>query len=96
MRQYLIALSALAVVAGTPVAAKDFTVKYSDLNLKTEKGQKVLERRIDQAAREYCGVDTSRTGSRMISQSTRECYQAARDAAREQMALLVDNSQLGG
>ena len=95
MRQYLIALSALAVVAGTPVAAKDFTVKYSDLNLKSEQGQKALERRIDEAARDYCGVDTARTGSRLMSQGTRECYQDARNAAREEMALL-DKSQLGG
>lgn len=96
MRQYLIALSALAVVAGTPAAAKDFTVKYSDLNLKSAKGQKELERRIDEAARDYCGVDNRRVGTRMRSQGTRDCYKDARAAAREEMALLLDKSQLGG
>ena len=96
MRQYLIALSALAIVAGTPVAAKDFTVKYSDLNLKSAKGQKELERRIDEAARDYCGVDSRRVGTRMRSQGTRQCYKDARAAARDEMALLIDKSQLGG
>ena len=96
MRQYLIALSALAVVAGTPVAAKDFVVKYADLNLKSPKGQKELERRIDEAARDYCGVDSRRVGTRMRSQGTRECYRDARAAAREEMALLLGKTQLGG
>jgi UrcA family protein len=96
MRHYLIALSAFAIVAGTPLAAKDFTVQYSDLNLKSDKGQKELQRRIDKAAREYCGVDSRRVGSRMRSQGTRDCYKDARTAAREEMALLIGKSQLGG
>jgi len=96
MRQYLIALSALAVAAGSPVAAKDFVVKYSDLNLASVKGQKELERRIDEAARSYCGLDTHQTGTRMRSQSTLNCYRDARAAARQEMAVLIDKSQLGG
>lgn len=96
MRQYLIALSAVAVAAGTPLAAKDFTVEHSDLNLQTAKGQKELERRIDSSAREYCGVDSRRVGSRMRSQGTRDCYKDARTAAREQMSLLIAKGQLGG
>jgi UrcA family protein len=96
MRQYLIALSALTVVAGAPAAAQDFAVKYSDLNLQSAKGQKELERRIDKAAREYCGLDAPRSGTRMHSQGTRDCYRDARAAARQEMAALLDKSQLGG
>jgi UrcA family protein len=96
MRQYLIALSAFAVVAASPVVARDFTVNYADLNLKSEQGQRALERRIDKAARDYCGVGVGQTGSRVISHSTRQCYQDARNAARQQIGELVEQSQLGG
>ena len=96
MRQYLIALSALAVVAASPLAAKDFTVNYADLNLKSEQGQKALERRIDKAARDFCGVGVGQTGSRVVPQGTRQCYQDARNAARQQIGQLVEQSQLGG
>ena len=96
MRQYLIALSAFAIVAAGPLAAEDFTVKYNDLNLKSEQGRKALERRIDKAAREYCGVGELQTGSRIVASSTRQCYEEARNAAREQLGSLVEQSQLGG
>jgi UrcA family protein len=96
MRQYLIALSALVVAAGSPVAAEDFVVKHADLDLASAKGQKELERRIDLAARTYCGLDAQKTGTRVRPQGARECYRDARAAAREQMAMLVEKSQLGG
>ena len=53
-------------------------------------------RRIDEAARDYCGVDSRRVGTRMRSQGTRQCYKDARAAARDEMALLIDKSQFGG
>ena len=96
MRQYLIALSAAAFVAATPLAAKDLTVKYSDLNLRSEQGQKELARRIDTAARDYCGMDTGLSGTRIRAKSTNQCYHDARDAARESMDQLVAQAQLGG
>jgi UrcA family protein len=96
MRQYLIALSAFAVVAGTPVAARDFVVKYDDLNLQSAQGQKELERRIDKSAREYCGLDRQHVGTRIPQKSARNCFASARTAAREQMNTLLGKSQLGG
>jgi UrcA family protein len=102
MRQYLVALSALAAVAGAPLAAEDFatkesfTVKYSDLDLNTEKGQKALERRITKAARDFCGVGISDTGSHIDSQSARQCFEQTRSAARAHVARLVEKSELGG
>ena len=95
MRQYFIALSAVAIVAATPVAARDFKVVYSDLDLQTASGQKQLSHRIDKSAREYCDLSTE-TGSRIPRQGARECYVSARAAAREQMKALVEKSQLGG
>ena len=98
MRTTLIALSALALVAGVPAAAKDFVVVHKDLDLSTAKGQKTLDQRIDAAAREYCGVDVQLTGSRVKGSrtGTKECYQSARTAAREQMASLIEEAQRGG
>lgn len=96
MRKYLIALSAIAVVATTPAAAKDLSVNYQDLNLRSDKGQKELQRRIDVAAREYCGIDSRRVGTRVRSQGMRNCYHDARNAAREQMDALITRNQLGG
>ena len=96
MRNYLIALSALAVVVGTPLAAQDLKIPYSDLDLQTAKGQKALDRRIAQAAREYCETQTTITGSRIVSQAARDCYQNTLAAAREQVAAMQSKGQLGG
>lgn len=96
MRTTLIALSALALVAGAPAAAKDFVVVHKDLDLSTAKGQKTLDQRIDAAAREYCGVDVQLTGSRIKGAGTKECFLSARNAARQQMATLIEQAQRGG
>ena len=96
MRTTLIALSALALVAGAPAAAKDFVVAYKDLDLSTAKGQKTLDKRIDAAARVYCGMDVQMTGSRTKGRGAGECFASARDAAREQMASLIEKAQRGG
>ena len=96
MRQYLIALSAVAFAAATPLAAKDLTIKYSDLNLRSEKGQKELSQRIDTAAREYCGMDSRRVGTRLRAKGATQCYHDARNAARESMDQVIAQAQLGG
>jgi len=96
MRTTLIALSALALVAGVPAAAKDFVVVYNDLDISTKKGQKTLDQRINAAAREYCGVDVQITGSRIKGGGAWECFASAREAAREQMASLIEKAQRGG
>ncbi len=96
MRTTLIALSALVLVAGVPAAAKDFVVAYKDLDLSTTKGQKALDRRINAAAREYCGMDVQITGSRIKDVGASECFASVREAAREQMASLIEKAQRGG
>ena len=53
MRKNLIGIIAMALGATAPAIANDFVVKHSDLDLSADKDQKVLERRIDSAAREY-------------------------------------------
>lgn len=96
MRMNLIAFAALALGAAAPAIANDFVVKHSDLDLAAAKDQKILERRIDAAAREYCSTDAIQTGTRIKSTSASKCYQDARNAARERMATLVAEAQRGG
>ena len=96
MRTPLIALTALTLLAGVPAAAEDFVVRYDDLDLASPKGQKVLDRRIDAAARTYCGIGVQRTGTRVKGASATECYRSARNAAREKMAALVEQKSKGG
>ncbi|MGX7951174.1 UrcA family protein [Tsuneonella sp. HG249] len=96
MRTPLIALTALTLIAGVPAAAEDFVVRYDDLDLASPKGQKALDKRIDAAARAYCGVGVQRTGTRVKGSNTAQCYQSARNAAREKMAALVEQKSKGG
>lgn len=92
MRKQLIALSTLALIVGMPLAAQDLVIQYGDLHLESEKGRKSLERRIDAAARDFCGMDAQRTGSRIRSAGSSACYSDARKIAREQMAGIVSRA----
>lgn len=94
MRIPLIALAALSLLA-VPAAAEDLVVRYDDLDLSSPKGQKTLDRRIDAAARSFCGVGVHQTGSRIKGDSA-ECFRQARAAAREQMAAIVERKSLKG
>lgn len=89
-----------ALFVGSPALAKpatdDFVVRYSDLNLASEAGQKALERRIDKAAKEYCGVDAAPTGTRISPAEQRSCYRELRRQARQQFAAVVAEARLGG
>jgi UrcA family protein len=60
----LAVLPALAIVGGAH--AESLTVKVSDINLATPTGQKVLEQRINVAARQYCAESVT-TGTRLGS-----------------------------
>ena len=95
MRTPLIALTALALVAGAPLAARDFVVVHKDLDLSNDKDRKILKQRIAKAAREYCAMDVVITGSRVKPDSA-QCYRDAVGAAEEKMAVLVSEAQKGG
>lgn len=92
--------SALALMgAAAPAIAKsngDMVIKYTDLNLNSPSGQKTLERRIDRAAREFCGMDRRATGTRIRANQDTQCYREAKNLATEQMAKLLDGTRLGG
>ncbi len=106
MKRAFIALAAIgsaltATVAVTPALAEEATsqsvsIKYEDLDLTSNKGQKLLAKRIDNAAREICGIGKVRTGTRLPSSRDTQCYKEARAKASAQFAELIGGQSLGG
>ena len=97
MNRTLIAFAATcAVLAGAPAAAEEMSILTNDLNLSTPQGQKILERRIDTAARKICGMDRTSTGTRLRSREADACFREAKAAAHKQFTALVAEKQLGG
>ena len=96
MRITMIAFAALALGVTAPAVANDFVVEYKDLDLSSPKDRKVLERRIDNASRVYCGADNQVTGSRVKGAGTAECVASARKLAREQLAAVIDRQTRKG
>lgn len=88
------AAAALATVAtATPVLARDVAVRYADLDLTSEQGQRDLTRRIDRAAKLACDYHAD---GHIAARETMNCYRQARSRANTEMASLVENKNLGG
>lgn len=95
---------AAAIAAGSifaaPVHAADqqaatVEVRYSDLNLSTEEGQRTLERRLNRAAEEVCGID-HRSGAALQSNESRQCYTETVRSFDRQVAALIESEARGG
>jgi UrcA family protein len=71
-------------------------VKFTDINLGTVAGQKLLDQRIEKAVRTVCRVTDIKTGTRIMNRDARTCLAAARADARQQVALLTGDRQRGG
>jgi UrcA family protein len=86
----LIALSAPAVASATPeggLKGKAVKVSYGDLNLERQAGAKVLYRRLQQASREVCGVESLKNaGSLSLLSDMKSCYQTSLTVAVEKIA----------
>ncbi len=65
--------------AGTNRQHQAVAVHYGDLNLSSEAGAKVLIRRVDQAARQACGVETGSRG--LVRREQRRCRAEAMSEA---------------
>ena len=93
-------LAVLALLAASPALAApegaSSRVRYDDLRLEHPRGQKVLEQRIVRAAREVCGMDEQRSGTRIRSADTVACYRQARANAMQRYAAVMADYQLGG
>ena len=83
-------IKAAPALAETPAAQQTYVsyVKTADLNLASEGGQRTLDRRLAQAAREVCGVPSD---SDLVGQNkARECrVEAVKRAGGEREALLA-------
>ncbi|WP_337661279.1 UrcA family protein [Erythrobacter sp. Alg231-14] len=72
------------------------SVSTAGLDLNTVEGQRMLDERIERAAREVCHVDYVRTGTRIRSSAARECVAKARASAKSQLAAIEENQRRGG
>ena len=71
-----------AVLADTEFKGRSEKVNYSDLNIDKKEGVEALYRRLKQASKRVCGLDSLRVsgGVREISRS-RACYRETLDEA---------------
>lgn len=89
-------------VAGTAAPAfagdtirKTRTVSYEGLDLNTLEGQKMLEQRVEIAARRVCDYNTQPSDTRM-RKASRACLARARASARDQVAAVIEDQRRGG
>lgn len=88
--------AATLALSTTPAFADSISVNYKDLDLLTPEGQAELDRRLDSAAREVCGLNEIQTGTRIPSRSARNCYKSAREQLDERIAMMVERERKGG
>ncbi|MBO80801.1 UrcA family protein [Citromicrobium bathyomarinum] len=99
MKMLLGTIAALGLALPTVAIAaenRSIDVQYSDLNLATPEGQKALERRIDKAAKQVCGADEARTGTRVVDRDARICVRNAKRQIETQIAAVIEKERLGG
>jgi UrcA family protein len=90
-----LAFTATPAFAG-PTDLPTMSVNTAGLDLNTAEGQRLLDERIERAARDVCQVNYVRTGTRIRSTEARECVAKARASAQQQMATIAENQQRGG
>jgi UrcA family protein len=84
------AIFATPLVASAQEGGRTTGVTYRDLDLATQEGRTELDRRIDAAAREACGMDETILGTRLPTSSQRRCYRDAREQLDQRFAQLVN------
>ncbi|MDH3990249.1 MAG: UrcA family protein [Gammaproteobacteria bacterium] len=87
----VIAFSLPAIASADELAGRSEKVTYSDLNVEKEAGAQSLYRRIQQAAKRVCGVESLKVAGnlRQLSQQ-QNCYRDALDAT----VAKIDNAAL--
>ena len=71
-------------------------VSIAGIDLATPEGQRMLDQRIERAARQVCQVDTIRTGTRIRSHAAQTCLAKARVSAQQQVASIMEDQRRGG
>lgn len=82
--------------AGISAQARSIEVNFADLNLSSPAGQERLAKRVDSAARDVCGMDERRIGTRIRSDEAVACYKAAKAKAHAQFAAAAQQQAKGG
>ncbi len=99
-KSLVLALAGVALAAAPATAQQHETrttgVSYDDLDLSSEEGRDELDRRIDRAAKEVCGMGERQTGSNMSSRESRSCYRDAKRQLNDHFAEVIRENQLGG
>ena len=90
----------LALTA-TPALATDGEyrtqeVSFAGLDLNTAEGQRMLEQRVERAAKEVCGYDERQVGTLIRSNEARDCVAKVKASARSQMATVNEDQRRGG
>ena len=87
----VVAFSVPAIASAEEFEGRSEKVTYSDLNVEKESGAHTLYRRLQQASKRVCGVESIKNagGVREISQQQR-CYRDTLDAA----VAKIDNATL--
>jgi len=96
----LTAVCTAAALFASPVTAQaeaaSRSVDISGIDLATPEGQRLLDRRVEAAARAVCEADRVQTGTRIPSSSIGECLETARNSAREQITAAIAKRNRGG
>lgn len=90
-----LAVSAAPALAG-PEKGESLKISTSGLDLATPEGQKMLDQRIERAAKSVCKADQVRTGTRTKSHASKECMKQARASAKSQVAAMIEEQRRGG
>lgn len=87
------ASAALPVATAHAEPAKSVSVTYADLNLTSEGGHAVLQRRIDQAAKLSCGGEP--TAAIRLQRAYQDCIKTAKSGAAQhvQTAIAAANKE---
>ena len=89
-------LSGTAANAATTTKTMQKSVQVADLDLSTSEGRSELKTRLNQAAREVCGMADKTTGSRVASKEARKCLRETQDRMMTQFAHLLEDESRGG
>lgn len=90
----------LAFTAAPALAGSDDLrtqeVTFAGIDLDTVEGQRMLDQRVERAARAVCGYDELGVGTRIRSNEARDCLAKARASAKSQVAAIIEDQRRGG
>jgi UrcA family protein len=100
MKAGLAAALAASTLIVTPAIAAEaegatIAVRYSDLDLSTQEGQRALERRMENAAEQVCGIDRRTSGNVLPSNESLRCYRETVKNFEREIAAVAERQQRG-